>query len=48
MSLRILTALTVLPLLAFASEKRSTPTKFSLYAYGEGIGGLEVFNADGV
>lgn len=47
MTLLGLFALAATPLLALADQKRATPTKFSLYAYGKGIGGLELFNADG-
>ena len=47
MTLLILVALAASPLLALAAQKRATPTRFSLYAYGEGIGGLQLFDADG-
>ncbi|CAO2658854.1 Nn.00g065770.m01.CDS01 [Neocucurbitaria sp. VM-36] len=47
MTLLVLIALAASPLLALAAQKRATPTKFSLYAYGEGIGGLQLFDANG-
>lgn len=36
-----------LPFVASAVQKRATPESFMLYAYGEGLGGLPMFNADG-
>lgn len=36
-----------LPLVAAGSLKRATPSSFQLYAYGNGLGGLPMFNADG-
>ena len=42
-----LIAVAASPLLVSAAQKRATTTEFSLYAYGKGIGGLQVFNAGG-
>ncbi|KAJ4983146.1 hypothetical protein SVAN01_11371 [Stagonosporopsis vannaccii] len=42
-----LAMLYTLPLLALGAKKRSIPSNFSLYGYGEGFGGFPLFYADG-
>jgi hypothetical protein len=39
--------LCTLPLLTLGFKKRSQPTDFALYGYGEGFGGFPLFYADG-
>ncbi|KAF2469247.1 uncharacterized protein BDR25DRAFT_228861 [Lindgomyces ingoldianus] len=36
-----------LPFAAFGAQRRATPESFQLYAYGDGLGGLPMFHADG-
>ena len=42
-----LAVLCTLPFLALGAKKRSVPSRFSLYGYGEGFGGFPLFYADG-
>lgn len=39
--------LCTLPFLTLGAKKRSVPSSFSLYGYGEGFGGFPLFYADG-
>ena len=47
MFMRNLVLYATAPILALGAQKRATPSSFELYAYGDDVGGIPIFFADG-